>query len=166
MKPVSVIALLALSFLFCPAIQAATIEAESSITDVVVFGDRASVTRLAKLDLVKGLHTIRFASLPAGIDPDSLSAKGMGSGKVKLSGARMESKQLENASNKRVGEIQSEMETLTDRIRELQNLKQIMEKKKEFLSSLQVASSDQVGKDLVTQQPSVTDVTQILNLVE
>lgn len=58
---------------------AGEIEAVSEISDVTVFPDRADVSRIARLSVPAGKHTIVFNSLPAGLITDSLRVAGKGS---------------------------------------------------------------------------------------
>ena len=55
---------------------AGEIEAVSEISDVTVFPDRADVSRIARLSVPAGKHTIVFNSLPAGLITDSLRVAG------------------------------------------------------------------------------------------
>ncbi|MEZ4236359.1 MAG: mucoidy inhibitor MuiA family protein [Myxococcota bacterium] len=50
------------------------LEANSTLSGVVVHRDRAVVTRFRELELAKGAHTVTFEGLPLGIDPQGLTA--------------------------------------------------------------------------------------------
>ncbi len=63
---------------------AETIQAESRVSAVTVFADRAGITRTASLKLSKGAHTVALAPLPAHVDPNAVSAKGSGKAQVTL----------------------------------------------------------------------------------
>lgn len=54
--------------------------ADSKITAVTVFPDRADVSRTAGMTIPAGKHTIVFNDLPAGLLTDSLRVSGQGSG--------------------------------------------------------------------------------------
>lgn len=53
-------------------------ELESAITDVVVYTDRAQVTRTAAVTLEKGEQQLRFADLPDAIERNSVQVNGTG----------------------------------------------------------------------------------------
>ena len=76
--------------------------AESRISAVTVFPDRASVTRVAALRLSKGAHTVEVAPLPSDVEADSVTARGSGEAEVVLSGVRVVTTQLEAAQDPRV----------------------------------------------------------------
>lgn len=69
-----------------PAAAAEAGTVKSTITSVVVYPDRAAVTREAVLDLEKGPASVSIAGLPASLDPDSLRASGQGSAAVRILG--------------------------------------------------------------------------------
>ena len=52
---------------------------DSIITEVVVFSDRARVTRRGSLALETGVHSIEVPNLPLALQPDSVRAAGGGS---------------------------------------------------------------------------------------
>lgn len=142
------------------------LEAASMISAVTVFPDRAMVTRQAKVKLPSGAHTIRFAGLPASLEDDSVSAKGQGESAVTLFGARVVRTQLPEAQSPRLRELQQQIEEVSDQIRAQQNVKEVLQQKREFLASIQAASVQQLGKDIVTKLPPVADVAGLVGFIE
>jgi uncharacterized protein (TIGR02231 family) len=55
-----------------------TIETESGVSSVTVYQGRAMITRVAKVNLKEGAHTLVFPDMPAGLDSESLQVRGTG----------------------------------------------------------------------------------------
>ena len=151
---------------FCGSIFAEVIDAESKISEVVVFQDRALLSRRAELVLVQGAHTVNFPSLPGTIEESSMGVQGTGEAKVKLFGVKLVRTQLDVSQSPKVREIEEQIKNLNDRKQELQDEKTLLEEKEKFLISIKAASGKQLGKDLVTKQPSVADAETMLGFLE
>lgn len=143
-----------------------TIEAESRIVAVTVFPDRASVVRHADVRLSKGAHTVELAPLPAQVEPESVTAKGVGGTPVTLYGVRLVTKQLEDAQDPNAKILEEAIRNVTRRQQQLRNTKQVLEQERRYLSSIQAASSEQIGKDLVTKSPSASDAASLLAFLD
>ncbi len=82
MKQAFIAAVLATTFL--TPVAAAEYQAESSIDAVTVFPRGAEVTRLARVELEDGDHTLTLDSLPGSIDPESIRVEGVSSGQIEI----------------------------------------------------------------------------------
>ncbi len=145
---------------------AETIDTSSTIVAVTVFPDRALVTRRAELKLAKGVHDVRVGSLPGTIEDASISAKGSGEAKVTLFGAKLVTTQLETPQSPRVKELEEQITQVNDRLTQLQHAKEVARQERDFLMSIKAASSDQVGKDIITKQPAVADLESLLGFLD
>lgn len=148
------------------AASAETIRADSKITAVTVFPDRAGVTRQASVNLSKGQHAVEIAPLPSGVEPASLTAKGLGEAEVTLYGVRLATRQRETAQDPRVGDLEEHIRNATQQQQEHRNLKQVLKEEREYLASIQAASSRQISKDLVTKSPNASDVAALLEFLD
>ena len=149
-----------------PLAAAETLEPKSNIVAVTVFPDRALVTRQAALTLTKGVHAVTFASLPGTIEAQSISAKGEGEAKVTLFGAKLITTQLEAAQSPRIKDLEEQIRRLEDQRQQLHGMKGILDQEWKFLSSIQAASSEQLGKDIMTKQPSATDLASLMSFLD
>ncbi|PIQ83552.1 MAG: hypothetical protein COV75_06955, partial [Candidatus Omnitrophica bacterium CG11_big_fil_rev_8_21_14_0_20_63_9] len=145
-----------------PAAAADTVDATSQIVSVTVFPDRAGVTRRATVTLSTGSHVIRIAPLPAGLDPNALSATGSGEAAVTLYGVRLATLQLEGAQDPKVSALEDESRAVRRKQQTVSHVKQVLEQERKYLASIQAASSEQIGKDLVTKSPSAADAASLL----
>jgi uncharacterized protein (TIGR02231 family) len=166
MKTLKLIAAFFILSVFTNPASAETLKANSKIDGVVVFSDRALITRSAEVNLSQGSHQIIFENLPGILEPDSISSKGEGEAKVKLFGVRIDTKQLTESQPPRVQEIERQLLGLQARELAIQDSKKIAAAKEEFLMSIKAASSEQIGKDIVTKTPSVPDVQKLLEVLD
>ena len=129
------IAVLALCFAFAAALAAeGSLDLASRVARVVVYPDRALVTRRAEFELPKGETTLVFAGLPAALDP--ASAQVSGSGAFTLRDVRLALKaQVRDVSARRI-ELEDEkrgfeakLAVVDDRVREA-------EEERRFLAGL------------------------------
>lgn len=168
MKALKILATFAFITLFfsLPPSFAESLKADSKILEVTVFPDRALVTRQAQLDLPAGSHEIKLEGLSGLIFEDSVSAKGEGNAKVKLFGARLITSQLTDAQPPRLQELEKQIRELRAQQQSIDSRKKIAKAKEEFLNSIKAASGEQIGKDLVTKQPSVSDAENLLKMLD
>ncbi len=139
---------------------------DSAIVAVTVFPDRAGITREVSLELKSGSQTVEIGPLPSQVDPGSVSAKGLGESDVTLYGVRLVTKQLEAAQDPKVKTLEEEIKTLTRRQAALNDTKQILEQERAYLASIQAASSEQIGKDLVTKGPKADEAAALLAFLD
>ncbi len=139
---------------------------ESRIGAVTVFPDRAGITRTTSLNLSAGSQTIEFAPLPSHVEPASVTAKGSGKAEVTLYGVRLVTKQLETAQDPKVKSIEEAIRNVGRRQQQLRDVKQVLEKERKYLASIQAASSEQIGKDLITKSPSAEDAEKLLAFLD
>jgi len=145
---------------------AETIDANSRITAVTIFADRALVTRTATVTLPEGAHEIRITPLPGTIEEDSVTAKGSGEARVKIFGAKFSRKQLTLPQDEKVRALQEQIKQLQDKEKSFQNILDVLQKEREFLASIQAASGGQIGKDLITKQPSAKEVGELFKFLD
>lgn len=73
-----IITSLAVLLLSLPLLAADPVGVNSQIKEVTVFLQGAQISRLAKVNIVKGTSTLIFRELPVDIDPQSIQARGEG----------------------------------------------------------------------------------------
>lgn len=139
MKQVLALALV-VSFAGGSAVHAAEVEAISRIDAVTVFPMGAEVTRVAKVQLEKGEHTLLFQDIPASAVDGSIRVEGTASGKLEIGSVdtrRLSVPQADgeaNATERRQVEI--ELEALRDERARLDAQVQGAETQKQLISNL------------------------------
>lgn len=139
---------------------------ESRITEVTVFADRAAVTRSTEVKLGHGPQVVELGPLPSGIEPDSVTAKGRGDAQVTIHSVQVAVRQLETAQDPRVGDLEGDIRDVQRRQQAEMHLKEILAQEREYLNSIQAASSEQIGKDLITKAPSASDAASLLAFLD
>jgi len=147
-------------------VSAETINVDSAIKEAIVYPDQATIVRTGEVALKAGSHHLRIASLPGTIQPNSVSAKGKSDQRVKLFGAQLEIRQLELPQDERVRSLEEQIRSLETDKKSHVDAKQILSGERKYLGSIQAASADQIGKDLVTRQPSADDAAAILQFMD
>jgi len=104
---------LALCLLFVAAtvgLRADEVTAEGKITAVTVFGDRAEVTRSARVSLDAGVQQVRFEGAPDALFRDSLQLKA--SGPIVLQDIRLDTVYLDEVADETSRQLQTELTQL------------------------------------------------------
>jgi len=104
----------------------------SRITDVVVYGDRAQVTRAEEVIVKAGDVDLNFGGLPASLDDQSVQVWGSGTAKATLEGVTVDLEPPSEAPPGKVGELTAKLDQLLDR----KNM--LLEKRKGLGVSLQM----------------------------
>jgi uncharacterized protein (TIGR02231 family) len=150
--------IVALTLISTVSIAAADVfDAESNITSVVVYEDRALVTRTANLDLKEGDHTIVFGDLPANMDIDSLRAEGRGDASVLILSLESKHVILEVPRERRMAELNGEMQKVKDALADAKILGENLANELALVRSIGVYSGEQFSKEFITRQPNLDE---------
>ena len=75
-------------------------------------------------------------------------------------------RQLEAAQDPHVTALTDALRAVERQQRQQRNLKRMLEQERAYLSSIQAASGEQLGKDLVTKSPSASDAAAVLAFLD
>jgi uncharacterized protein (TIGR02231 family) len=160
-KLLCVFALLAFVFATSSA-RADIIQADSKITSVVVYPDRALVTRTAAMELSKGDHEVVFGSLPPNINIDSLRAKGKGTASVRILSLESQKVILDRPHQERVAELKDKIQGIGDKIAEVKTRKTSLTAELKLVRAIGVYSGEQFSKEFITRQPGIDEWNAML----
>ena len=135
---------LALSFIcFCLTASAAAaleVPAPSRVDAVTVFLSGAEVTRVAKVKLEKGEHTIVFNDVPAGAIAGSIRVEGKASGKLDIGSVDTQRKLLARAESQAADidrkKLEDELESLRDQRTVIEAQVQAAETQKALIANM------------------------------
>ena len=113
-----------------------TVSASSSISRVVVYLDRALVTRAANASLPAGSSIIEFAGLPAALDEGSVAVSGRSDGTLTIEGIDLRQQFLTESANPKAQELERQIHELQDQKKSLAAQKNVLEEKREFFKNL------------------------------
>jgi uncharacterized protein (TIGR02231 family) len=135
------------------------------ITAVTVYADRALATRSATLTLQPGNYLIAFEGLPALIQDDSVRVDGKGSAGATIVGLEVKRVFLEQSGEKRVKELDDEIQGLEQRFGALDAKKAGLSSQKAFLESIRIAWSDRISKELAIGRPTTAEMSDASSFV-
>ncbi len=146
-------------------IYAIEIEVDSKITHVTVYPNYALINRTANIILEKGKHNIIFPNIIPEVDRDALRVSAAGDAEVKLFGALLREKFLEEVPSERIRNLIEQIQTLEDEIKRQQDLKNLLLEEKDFLDSIRLFAKEQLPKDLITKMPTPQELDDMLTFL-
>lgn len=141
------------------------ITASASISAVTVYADRAQVSRTASLKLKAGSYLVAFEGLPTLIQDDSVRVEGKGSAAATIVSLDVKRSFLEQSGEKRVKELDEEIQTLERRSATLDAKKAGLAAQKAFLDSIRVAWGDRISKELAIGRPTSAQMLEASSFV-
>lgn len=136
------------------------IVADSTITAVAVYADRAVVTRTAHVDLPAGSQVVLFRNLPASVDPDLLQVAAEGDAEVTILEVRAVPAQLEGPADARLRALQTQLREIQAELRALDDRAAVVQAHRDFLERIKVAATT-VGDREGAALPSVAQWEQL-----
>lgn len=129
--------------------QAENLKAESHITAVTVYADRATVTREAEVQIPAGASAVDFDALPATLFPDSLRAQGTASVAVTL--GAVDNKLVTGAelAAPRERELYAKLQDLQDKRALAATEGEALDAKKKFLATLGQQAGEVTNQNFV-----------------
>jgi uncharacterized protein (TIGR02231 family) len=141
------------------------IKAQAAITELVVFTDRARVTRSGSVHLAPGQHTITLENLPSTLEEDSVRVRGRGRG-VRVLDVSVASA-APHATQADYDAIEAELEELQARHQALIDANKVEEARLDFMKTFRDSSSLNLGRAIAFGKAQLTDVDALTqHLVE
>lgn len=157
--------LFTLTAVFLLAVLCRAEEIPTYISRVVVYEDRAMVTRNGETSLPAGPGEIVLSGLPAIIMDDSVRVSGQSSGQVTISGTEIRRSFLTNPRRNevknledRIRDLKEEMATLNDELRS-------MEMEINFISSIQSSVPEKISNEMLLSTPDPAKWEKVLNFI-
>lgn len=156
-KPASYL-ICALLLTAAEAAHSGQIVAASKIAEVTVFNDRAMVKRVATVKLDKGENVITFAGLPLQMAEESLRAEGQGGAAARISGLSVRNIFLDNDSQKRIRDIENEIQTLERSVQKIDARRLSLTAQRSFVDSIRTGWGERISKELALGKPAVAEL--------
>lgn len=145
----------ALLFLLIPSsASGARLGADAKVTSVVVYPDRALVTRTAELELATGEHAVVFGNLPTSINADSLRTRGEGDADVRIYSIDSRKVVLEEPREEQIARLEAQIQAVRDEIAGAEARANNLAAERELVRSIGVYSGEQFSKEFITREPS------------
>ena len=113
-----------------------TREIAPHITQVVVYTDRARVTRSTTLSLEAGKYRLAIPQLPLQMDPASVRASAQGTARARLRGIEVQRTFYEETPVERIHDLETQIESLEDELRDLDAHREWLEHERAALQAL------------------------------
>lgn len=137
--------------------------ADSRISAVTVYTDRAIVTRTATLQLPAGQHEIALEQLPLRIDDNSLQASLSASAAATLLDVSSAPQVSPPSQDNRLQQLDAQLRDIERQEREISDRGSVLENQKQFLADIQ-ARSTKPGKNQAL--PSIDELKNLLQMSE
>jgi uncharacterized protein (TIGR02231 family) len=138
---------------------------ESNINSVVVYTDRARVTRHQTVTLAGNESEIVLSKLPIAIITDSIRASGTGNVAVKLLGVRTEKVFSTEPVAEKIALLYQEIENLSIQKRGVEDAFRGLHLQRQFVENLSDKSVEKFAQSLARQQLSVAETKNLLTFV-
>ncbi len=110
--------------------------ASSRIVKVIVYSDRALVTRRADQTLKEGVQRVVFQDLPPALLPESIRISGTGESEVIILGKNTRTKPMGESRATEKTRLREEIATLDEKVQELEDIRTTLDESLEDLRSL------------------------------
>ena len=136
------------------------------ISEVVVFPDRARVTRRGALSLPTGLQRIEFTDLPVALQTDSLRAAGRGSATAVLLGVEARKVFYSETPTETIRELEKQIEALQQQDRERLDQQTTAEVRLDFAKNLADKATEQLARGLAFGRADITQSSTLIDFVQ
>ena len=142
---------------------AAEFDTASEVSSVVVYPDRARVTRAASLKVSKGSHEVLVSGLPVGLDIRSLRVEGAGTAKVVLGSLDVRRNYGSELRAGRGRELQEEILALEDADRVLADAAEAAKFESRFVNKLVDKATSQLGNEMLTMDDRADEADSLIS---
>jgi uncharacterized protein (TIGR02231 family) len=142
------------------------IRANSVITSVVLYKDRAAVERSAVVSIPEGYSEIVVPKLPHGVIDDTIRVQSRGNSDITIMGIEVEKKYLVKSRQKRIRELEEKIEVLRNQDNALVDRMNAAQTSIRFLESLASFASKQGHEGILYKTINLAEMTHTMEFVE
>ena len=132
--------------------------AQSQITEVTVYPDRAQITRTTEVQLPAGESRVALANLPVNLLDDSVRATGTAGQTVTIQDVETRRVVHERVRDEKAAELESKLEALRDQQTVLDARQRVLDQQREYVHQIQIKAAGDVSRDI---QINRLDVAQL-----
>jgi len=137
--------------LTCSSAWADDVTATSRVTAATIFPDRAIVTRVAKLHVAKGAHTVVLSDVPAGLDESSLRVQAHAGEAIQIGTVETKRVFLTEAANAAQRDKQAQIQAKQDEKALLDAQIQALQNRKSFIEKISEAGAEKTDPNGITK---------------
>jgi len=139
--------------------------AKSSIAQVTIYPDRASILREASLFLKTSTKSIAFSGLPSTLIPNSLRATGKGTAAVKLLGIDITTEFLESPLLPEIKKLQGEVDDLEVEMVKIRDAIAVLDTQEKFLMSIEMTTAAKASQEIAAGKPDILSWEKVFDFL-
>jgi len=136
---------------------------KNKIVEVIVYPDRAFVTRLLQLKLTKGKQNIQFEELPPCLIKDSINVKIESKGLAKFEGIDIKEEYFEDIKNEEIKKIEDDLKILKDEAKKIDTAAAGLKDSNEFLNKIKLLKTDTLFKEYYLGYSNIEEIEKNIN---
>jgi uncharacterized protein (TIGR02231 family) len=140
-------------------------ELDTTISEVVVYPDRARVTRRGTVELTKGVHRLQVGELPLSLLPESVRAGGKGTAQARILAVDVARTFYQEPPTATLAELEREIEKLEDQDKALADQVAAHQAQLEFLKGLGAAAGENLSRGIAFGKSKVADGQEMLAFI-
>ncbi|MCB9422174.1 MAG: mucoidy inhibitor MuiA family protein [Ardenticatenaceae bacterium] len=141
------------------------IKVESKVTAVTVYPDRAKMTYSGLCSAETGSHQLIIDDLPLVLEPETVRVSGAGSAQVRLLSVDVRRHHYEETPAERVRQLEQEIESMSDKLRQLEDDKAGWLAHAQYLDGLRKATAE-FAKGLSRGKSTIDDQLQLTQFLQ
>ncbi len=138
-------------------------EEKNIIKEIILYPDRAYVTRIENPELKKGKVDFIFHHLPPQIIKDSLNVKILGKFHAKIEGIDLKEEMLEEYSNEDIRKIYACLDDQENELKKIQDKLVQLNKQEELLKNVQKINNINLMNEFYNKISDINEFNNLLN---
>ena len=163
MSKISVIFILMGLVLMLPELQAG--EIQTGISRVVVYEDRAMVTRVGEVDVPEGAQEVILPGLPPMLLDDSVRVSGRAEGPVIITGTEIRETYLTDPRRAEVDQLTGKLEGLREERAALDDGLESLLMQRKFVASIQSSVPEKISKEMLRTTPEPGEWSRVIDFI-
>ncbi len=139
---------------------------ESPIVAVVVYSDRARITRRGTVTLEPGIHELLVSGLTRLLDPESVRVSGEGTARVRLLGVDVREQYYTETPSVSAAELEKRIQAKKDADQALVDQDTALQKQLDFLAGLATSAGENLAHGIGLGRTHVSDGEALLAFVD
>jgi uncharacterized protein (TIGR02231 family) len=140
-------------------------EITTEISRVVVYEDRAMVTRSGETNISAGAGEVILGGLPPMIMDDSVRVSGKSAGKVTITGTEVRRSYLVNPRRKDVDKLEQRIKGLKEERSAIDDGLRSLAMEKNFIASIQSSVPEKISKEMLLTAPDPGQWNNVLDFI-
>ncbi len=139
--------------------------AQSVISSVTIFPDRATISREASLNLERGQVSIVLGGLPATLLPDSIRASGKGTAVVKILGLEVAAEYFDASLLPEVKKLEAEVAAQEVETARISDRMAVLDAQERFLGSMDAGTASGASTAAAPARPDIASLEKLVDFL-